>query len=615
MPHKRFFLFLFLFLFLSPDVHAQDWQLIWSDEFDTPGTPDPARWNYDVGGHGWGNQELQYYTDRPENARVENGVLIIEARSEEFGGNDYTSARLVTRDRAAWQYGRIEARIKLPYGQGIWPAFWMLPTDSPYGGWPAGGEIDIMEYLGHDTDRVHGTIHSGGGELGHRFTGTHYDLPTGTFDEDFHTFAIEWEPRRIRWYVDGILYQTQVSWSSEGGPYPAPFDHPFHLLLNVAVGGQWPGYPDATTEFPQRMEVDYVRVYQDADAHPHVVLRGPAADTTVDAGATVSLHADAADGGEVVEVAFLQGDGVLGVATDRPYALEVENADDGCYSIRARATDDAGYENETEPVAITVGAGCPPGATYPYLMTPPSLPGRIEAEYYDLGGDGVAYLDFSEPNEGAGIRQDEGVDTRPSRDEGGGSDVTSILAREWLRYTVDVEQSGSYRVMARVASGSGGIMRMSIDGDDLFGDVAISPTGGDVTYGNALIGVADLVAGRHELRLDMRSAGFSLNRLTFSFLGGTSTEETAGEQALSMYAAPNPIAGTGEIYIRMPQPDHVDVALFDVLGRRVRVLTSGHKAAGTHVVRLEAGDLAPGVYLCALTTARGMGRTIRVIVQ
>jgi beta-glucanase (GH16 family) len=258
---------------------AQNWQVVWADEFDEPGAPDPARWAYDIGGGGWGNQESQFYTNRPENVRVEGGALVIEAREEAYNGNAYTSARLVTRGTAAWIYGRIEARIQLPQGQGIWPAFWMLPTNSPYGTWPAGGEIDVMEFLGHDTDRVYGTLHYGGGELGHRSTGTNYTLASGTFPDAFHTFAVEWEPRRMRWYVDGQLYQTQVSWTSAGGPYPAPFDSPFHLLLNVAVGGEWPGYPDASTVFPQQMLVDYVRVYQDADAYPQVSLDAPASAT------------------------------------------------------------------------------------------------------------------------------------------------------------------------------------------------------------------------------------------------------------------------------------------------------------------------------------------------
>ena len=341
---------------------AQDWQVVWSDEFDVPGPPDPANWIHETGGDGWGNQELQYHTDRIENSRVEDGVLVIEARQETFNGRDYTSARLVTRDRAAWQYGRIEARIKMPEGQGIWPAFWMMPQDSPYGGWPTSGEIDIMEFLGHETDRVHGTLHYGGGALGHRYTGTSFTLNSGTFVDDFHTFAIEWEPRAVRWYVDGELYQTQTSWTSAAGGYPAPFDNPFFAILNLAVGGQWPGYPDETTTFPQRMEVDYVRVYRDADAAPTVTLDGPASGATAETGATVALAATASEG---ANVEFLQAEGVLGKAAAPPYTLDVAGVTDGCYALRARATNGAGYVTETEPVEIVVGRAAPRGAGRP----------------------------------------------------------------------------------------------------------------------------------------------------------------------------------------------------------------------------------------------------------
>ena len=597
------------------DADAQDWTLVWSDEFDTPGPPDPTRWNYDIGGHGWGNQELQYYTDRPDNVRVENGLLVIEAHEEAYQGNAYTSARLVTRGRAAWKYGRIEARIKLPFGQGIWPAFWMLPTDSPYGGWPAGGEIDIMEYLGHDTDRVYGTLHSGGGALGHRFSGTHYTLAEGTFADDFHTFALEWEPRRMRWYVDGELYQTQLSWSSAGGPYPAPFDTPFHILLNLAVGGEWPGLPDATTTFPQRMEVDYVRVYQDAEAYPHVALDGPADGSILEAGSTVSMRATATDGGTVVKVDFLQDGGVLGTDVQAPYAIDIEGAVDGCYALRARAVDDAGYASESDPVSVVVGAGCPAGNRSPYLMVPASLPGMIEAEYYDLGGSGVAYMDFSNVNEGGGIRQNEGVDVRPSRDEGGGFDVTNTIAREWLDYTVEVAESGTYRIVARLASGTGATIRVAVDGEDQLGDVSLPATGGDGSYANATAGEVDLTKGRHTLRLEMRSAGLSLNRLTFSYVEGTAVEAHEIVDELMLRLSPNPAAAGAEVSYYLSQPDYVEISLFDMLGRRVRTLASQQRGSGEHKARFDVGDLAPGIYTCILKTSDSMRSAPLIVVR
>jgi len=240
-----------------------DWKLVWADEFDGPdGSPaDTTKWSFNTGAGGWGNGEWQYYTDRTYNAYIQDGALVIKARREDFKRSRYTSARLVTRGKGDWLYGRFEVRAKLPYGQGIWPAIWMLPTDVEYGRWPASGEIDIMELVGHQPARVHGTLHYGNP---HTFEGDRYDLAEGTFTGDYHVFALEWEPAEFRWYVDGYHYQTQTTWftSSTKGTYPAPFDRRFHMILNVAVGGAWPGFPDETTTFPQYMYVDYVRVYQ-----------------------------------------------------------------------------------------------------------------------------------------------------------------------------------------------------------------------------------------------------------------------------------------------------------------------------------------------------------------
>lgn len=242
-------------------------QLVWQDEFD--GTAlDPTKWEAQQGTGcpslcGWGNNELQAY--RAENAVVGGGVLRIVAKRENYQGRQYTSARIRTRGRADWTYGRFEMRAKLPIGQGIWPAFWMLPTSSPYGTWAAGGEIDIMEALGHQPSIVHGTLHYGAPSPGNTSSGGSYHLPGATFHDDFHVFALEWEEGLMRWYVDGNLYATQSSWWSSGGPYPAPFDQPFHLLLNVAVGGNWPGSPNGQTQFPQELVVDWVRVWQESE--------------------------------------------------------------------------------------------------------------------------------------------------------------------------------------------------------------------------------------------------------------------------------------------------------------------------------------------------------------
>jgi beta-glucanase (GH16 family) len=246
--------------------------LVWCDDFDGPSI-DPNKWEFEVNGQGGGNNELQYYTDRPENARIENGSLVIEARKETYTGpdgtRDYTSARLRTLNKGDWTHGRFEMRGKLPRGQGMWPAFWMLPTDWVYGGWAASGEIDIVELIGQDPETVYGTLHFGGpwpnntSSAGVTAWGEHsYVLSGSTFNDDFHVFAIEWETNEIRWYVDGVHYQTQTDWYSTAASYPAPFDQAFHFIANVAVGGNWPGSPNGSTQFPQQFLIDWVRVFQ-----------------------------------------------------------------------------------------------------------------------------------------------------------------------------------------------------------------------------------------------------------------------------------------------------------------------------------------------------------------
>lgn len=241
-------------------------RLVWSDEFNRDGLPDPTRWDYDEGDGcpancGWGNNELQYYTaKRLENARVENGMLLIEARREPFGNKEYTSTRLVSRGKGDWTYGRIEVRAKLPRGRGAWPAIWMLPTDWAYGNWPRSGEIDIMENVGYMPDSLFGTVHT---ESFNHIKGTQVSksLYCNTLDDEFHTYGIEWTADKIDFYFDGKPYHTFTNRKTNADAWP--FDQRFHLLLNIAVGGNWGGKMGVDTSvWPQIMWIDYVRVYQ-----------------------------------------------------------------------------------------------------------------------------------------------------------------------------------------------------------------------------------------------------------------------------------------------------------------------------------------------------------------
>lgn len=268
-------LLLTVMAWFAPEVRAEPiapasaspvgWKLIWHDEFDHDGSPDARRWSYDTGGHGWGNHELQFYTQkRAENARVENGHLIIEARHEPWEKSAYTSARLVTKNKGDWHEGRFEIRAKLPLGRGTWPAIWMLPTvwNLGDGGWPDNGEIDIMEHVGYEPGIIHATTHTQKNQWRNNNQRT-AKLSVPDAGAAFHNYILEWDAEEIRAYVDAQLY---FSSRKDGGDWTSwPFTREFYLVLNLAVGGDWGGSKGVDEKiFPQRMEVDYVRVYQRA---------------------------------------------------------------------------------------------------------------------------------------------------------------------------------------------------------------------------------------------------------------------------------------------------------------------------------------------------------------
>jgi len=232
--------------------------LVWSDEF-TDKTINSSNWSYDTGGSGWGNNELEYCTNSSKNAYTTGGYLVIEARKEAMGSNNYTSARMISKDKKTFTYGRIDFRAKLPKGQGIWPALWMLGNNIGTTPWPACGEIDILELLGHEPQKMYGTIHWGAAGGASTHIGGNSTLSSETFSDKFHIFSLKWDANQLSFLVDDVSYFTATK-SQVNGNYP--FDKPFFFIMNLAVGGNWPGNPDNTTVFPQRMIVDYVRVFQ-----------------------------------------------------------------------------------------------------------------------------------------------------------------------------------------------------------------------------------------------------------------------------------------------------------------------------------------------------------------
>lgn len=367
---------------LCATVLGQYGHLAWSDEFD--GTElDRSKWTPQYGDGsqygipGWGNNELQSYTDSPSNLFVQNGRLNIVAQKQ---GNQYTSARIRTLGNGEFTYGRMEASIKVPTaGQGLWPAFWMLPTDSPYGGWAAGGEIDIAEWI-NGMDVAHGTLHHGSAWPSNQQTTGSFN-PAGGAITGFHTYAIEWDPDEIRWYFDGVLYSQKNlnQWFSENAPgdAEAPFDWNFHFILNLAIGGNWPGYPNSSTPFPASLEVDWVRVWK-------------------------------------------------------------------------REAPGAFADNQ--------------------------IPGTVQAEHYDKGGQSVGFWDADHTNNGGSMRGNQGVDVGGIN--GSGAYVGWLRPLEWLQFTSDVACGGMHRVLARVASqSSGGTFHLELNGTDLTGPISVPSTG------------------------------------------------------------------------------------------------------------------------------------------
>lgn len=491
---------------------TDEWRLIWSDEFDGAEI-DPAKWEHQVfPGVDSGNRELQHYTNRPDNSFIRDGRLVIHAKREDYKDHAFTSARLHTRGRFSFLYGRVEARIRIPSTVGIWPAFWMMPEESVYGIWPRSGEIDIMESV-NIADQVYGTIHFG--NPAHQHTGAGYKLPTEgeaprLFSEDFHVYTMEWDPTEIRWYVDGNHFSTLNRWVAPA-PYPAPFDQKFHLLLNVAVGGNWPGPPDETSVFPQEMEIDWVRVYQRTNQRPIVRVLSPAWGARVPAGDVV-FDVDASDtDGRVVRTTLELDGKTIAQSTTPPFALRWKSPPDGCYNgLLIHAYDDSGQRSTVE-TRVIVGDGCP---RTPYGKGT-TLPGILELEHFDEGGPGVAYHDASDSNAGGAARPHEAVDLGAM--EGGGVSLGWTEPGEWLEYTVRVEKAGVYTLVGRGASATnGGRIRVtSSNAPDQSAEIVIPPTNGWHHFVDSEPAVMELPQGEQILRVEILAGGFNLDRIEF----------------------------------------------------------------------------------------------------
>ncbi len=605
-------------------------------------------WTHEVGGNGWGNNELQYYTDRRfENSRVENGTLVIEAIKEEYGGNSYTSARLITyQNGASFKYGKMEARMKLPYGQGIWPAFWML-GDGIFEGtsWPACGEIDIMELIGGGPGRddvVHGTIHWSDAGENHAMYGGQKQLAEGVFADDFHLFSIEWNATSIKWFLDGIQYH--VVDITPGAL--SEFHEKFFILLNLAVGGNWPGNPDASTVFPQKMYVDYIRVYQ---LNTSPVIKGDSVVIASEKGLRFST-VESMDfsylwsvppGAEIVE-----GQGTHSILVDwacdtgtvfcklttlcQAYDLEhkVELDDmeisgkdqvelnESQLSYSVPLTEGASHqwllpegvildsENDTNSIMVDwnhqdgeiilwLSNSCGTDTAflqisvisqlpYPDPDSPHLIPGTIESVHFDSGGEGISYHDFEPENLGPGSRQDEGVDIEPND---GSENIGWLEPGEWLEYTIEVENTGLYDVEIRAGSiNSAGRFKLLFNGEERTGEVAVPLTGSWTNFTSISLSDIQLYSTDQIMRIHIINGQFNMGRLNFSEASPNLVESP---ERFEVHVYPS--LADHYIFVNNIQYPH-QYFISDMMGRLVK------KGVIEPDAPVPVGELAPGGY-------------------
>ena len=597
---KLFLLIIGLNIFQIQFLYAQScYELVWSDEFNVPGLPDSAKWSYDVGGGGWGNNELQYYTsERPENARIEDSVLIIEARKEAYSGKQYTSARLITHYNGhAWKYGKIEAKIKLPYGQGIWPAFWML-GESMFNGisWPACGEIDIMEMVGGGEgrdDKTYGTIHWADAANNHAQYGGSYQLAQGIFADTFHIFSMEWNATTIKWFLDGNQFHvvdiTPTALSE--------FHQNYFIILNVAVGGNWPGSPTSSTVFPQQMAIDYVRVYQ-LNQSPEItgsnmVVKGeknvefstiafdgytynwtvPESATILSGQGTSAIRVNwGCEAGNVtcelttlcdtynlefpvaIEALSIEGETIVMAGQENlRYAIAQTLETSYVWTLPASVTSTAtldtnviyvdwGYADGTLKVVTDNFCGKDSALLnvtvlrqlpYPDINTPAVIPGTIQSVNYDFGGEGIAYHDIEPENQGNGSRQDEGVDTETND---GGESIGWTKAGEWLEYSIDVQSEKTYDAEIRIASiNSAGKLKILYNGEDRTGVISVPSTGSWSKFKSIYLDNIQLKESDTLMRVEIVNGDFNLGRFVWADSLASDIPSIVIKDALSVY--------------------------------------------------------------------------------
>lgn len=619
---KTYFLLPLLILVLaSANIYSQDYNLVWSDEFDQESFDD-VTWT-EWQGTAF-NNEAQYYTRRDTNVYIDNGNLYLVGLRENYGGRSWTSGRIKTQDQFEFQYGKVEVRAKLPAGKGMWPAFWMLGANINEIGWPYCGEIDIMENRGHQTNKVSGTIHysavdpanSSNSLADRRLIGTEYTLPSpGDFSNSYHLFQLEWTDSEIIWSVDNVEFFRLSKSQIEETTSFYPFDKPFYLILNLAIGGDYLGdqQPDETTPDRNELIVDYIRVYQDTNVQPNVST-GYNQTEEVNSGESMTLNADVSDpDGTVEKVEFYINDELIATDSLAPYQTSWTPPVDGCYELQVKAYDNfGGIGVNDQPVTFVAGTGCTQRS---YFEAPISFPGTLQLEYYDYGGQNVSYYDTTpDTNTGNSMGNDfrvsEAVDLFPDPSDTTNHWITDFERGEWLSYQVEVTQTGTYDLALKAIPGTGS-GRIDLFLNDEFltffpnltaqeGETFVTVTKSDIL----------LEAGVHTFTLEviLDGGGVQADQLSATFKQSTGTEiveeqSVPGEIRL-VQNYPNPFNPTTQISVDLNQNRELQLDIYDTAGHHIQGLYDGKLSAGTHYFTFDASSLSSGVYYYQLTSGR-----------
>lgn len=608
----------FLVMIFSTDVYSQRFELVWSDEFEEQQLNNDT-WN-PWEGTAYNNED-QYYTPWEDNIYQEDGFLHLVGLRENYGGKQWTSGRINTQNNFEFQHGKVEIRAKLPAGKGLWPAFWMLGSniDDSGIGWPYSGEIDIMEYRGHLTSQTTGTIHFSAVEPGfprtpnsdRRSIGHEYDLPEGSFADDFHLFQFQWSDSLMIWSIDDVEFFRLTRDEIEERTSYYPFDQPFYLILNLAIGGDFLGnqQPDENTPDRNEVIVDYVRVYQDVNKEPNIDT-GYGTEEHIKPNQNVTIQANITDeDGSIERVEFHVNDEIIATITSTPYQVEWRPGIDGCYELMIKAYDNDNGVGRNNPTTFVAGTGCTKRF---YLDDPQTFPGTLQFEYYDYGGLGESYYESTpDTNLGNGLgnnfRTTEAVDIIPDENEDDNYLILDAVTGEWLTYQLEVEQSGIYDIELRFIPGDqAGRLSFSLDDEDWIYFTRLASQG-DEYYSTKTTSGVELHKGTYELKMDIAigADGFKPDHLK-AVLKETITSyehiETSLPSSIQLSQNfPNPFNPTTNITFKLDRPQNSTLEIFNSLGQHIETLYSGRLPTGDHSFTFDASGLSSGVYYYQLS--------------